>query len=172
MAYCRKCGVKIPCKKRINGKIVNLCNRRFCLECSPFGSRNTKPDDPSRPSKRDRKKPYGMWPEEMKLKHLKGMRDRQRILKRKIVLLFGGRCSVCGYDRCLNALEFHHRSHDNKKFELNAREVSKHSWESVVEEAKKCDLLCSNCHKERHNLDTVNWKLLNGEENICDDLVG
>ncbi len=29
--------------------------------------------------------------------------------------------------------------------------LSNKKWESILEEVKKCDLLCANCHAEEHN---------------------
>ena len=34
--------------------------------------------------------------------------DKRRRIKRQLVLEAGGRCELCGYDRCLAALQFHH----------------------------------------------------------------
>jgi hypothetical protein len=55
------------------------------------------------------------------------------------------KCSKCGYDRYMGALEFHHVN-DDKKFNLSKN----HSIKQSLEEAKKCIVLCSNCHKEEH----------------------
>jgi len=57
---CRKCGCSIQATIKIDGKSRNLCKRKFCLVCSPFGKHNTKKDDPSRPSRPPRiKKGHG-----------------------------------------------------------------------------------------------------------------
>lgn len=54
----------------------------------------------------------------------------------------------CGYDRCPRALVFHHRDPKTKSFSLSAN--MNRAWAKLEEEAKKCDLLCSNCHMELH----------------------
>jgi hypothetical protein len=59
----------------------------------------------------------------------------------------GGRCAICGYDRCVAALQFHHRNPSDKAFGLSAAGVTR-SIEAARAEAGKCDLLCSNCHAE------------------------
>ncbi len=59
----------------------------------------------------------------------------------------GGRCMICGYNKCLTALEFHHLY--NKKFGFSSRGITR-SWQKIKEELKKCVLVCSNCHKEIH----------------------
>lgn len=71
----------------------------------------------------------------------------RRELKKRAVEYKGGKCQACGYSRCLEALDFHHRNSDEKEFAF-ARSV--HSWSSVQAELDKCDLLCSNCHREEH----------------------
>ena len=56
-------------------------------------------------------------------------------------------CSICGYDKCGAALEWHH-TEDNKL--ENPSNVLKRSWEAYLEETSKCILVCSNCHREIH----------------------
>lgn len=75
---------------------------------------------------------------------------RQRKAK-QIRILFGGRCIRCGYDRCFQALEFHHRDPKTKDKSVKLSSGSA-SMRRMVEEAEKCDLLCANCHREIHNL--------------------
>jgi transposase len=72
---------------------------------------------------------------------------RRRKIKRILVAEAGGRCAVCGYDRCVSALEFHHRDPSEKRFTLSQRGVTR-SLEKAREEARKCVLLCGNCHAE------------------------
>jgi hypothetical protein len=38
-----------------------------------------------------------------------------------------------------------------KESKLDARVLSNRTWEFIFDEFQKCDLLCSNCHKETHN---------------------
>lgn len=62
----------------------------------------------------------------------------------------GGECSICGYKKCLSALEFHHMNPSTKEFGLaNARSNKKH-FENFDNELEKCILLCANCHREFH----------------------
>jgi hypothetical protein len=58
---------------------------------------------------------------------------------------------VCGYDRNFAALEFHHLDPSTKAFNLDLRSLSNRAWERIVQESEKCELVCSNCHKEIHN---------------------
>lgn len=72
---------------------------------------------------------------------------RRRKVKRILVTDSGGACVVCGYDRCIAALEFHHLVPANKRFSLSHRGVAR-SLEKARAEASKCVLLCANCHAE------------------------
>ncbi len=72
---------------------------------------------------------------------------RRRRVKRLLVDEAGGRCSVCGYARCIAALEFHHLVPAEKSFSLSHRGVAR-SIAKARQEASKCVLLCANCHAE------------------------
>jgi transposase len=71
----------------------------------------------------------------------------RRQVKRLLVAEAGGRCVICGYDRHLRALEFHHLDPLQKQLGLSASGVTL-SLEALRAEARKCVLLCSNCHAE------------------------
>jgi transposase len=71
---------------------------------------------------------------------------RRRAVKKVLVDEAGGACARCGYARCLEALQFHHRDPSTKRFGL-AHGITR-SIDSLREEAHKCVLLCSNCHAE------------------------
>ena len=76
-------------------------------------------------------------------------RGRER--KLKLIGLNGGKCKRCSYSLNYAALEFHHIKPNTKEFQLDLRSLSNRTWEAVLKEAKKCVLLCSNCHAEEHN---------------------
>jgi transposase len=71
----------------------------------------------------------------------------RRRAKAILVAEAGGSCAICGYDRCLGALEFHHRDPAEKRFNLGGRGLAR-AIDVLREEAAKCVLLCSNCHTE------------------------
>jgi transposase len=71
----------------------------------------------------------------------------RRRLKEQLVAEAGGRCVLCGYDRRMRALEFHHLDPSSKAFALSRRGITL-SLEALRAEARKCVLLCSNCHAE------------------------
>jgi len=72
---------------------------------------------------------------------------RRHLLKRMLVKEAGGKCVLCGYSRCVRALEFHHLDPKTKQFELSYRGCTR-SLAVLRAEASKCALLCSNCHAE------------------------
>ena len=57
-------------------------------------------------------------------------------------------CAICGYNKCDDALCFHHTNPQDKKYTIGQNEIFKGS---MVEEINKCILLCANCHGEKHN---------------------
>ncbi|HXR61680.1 MAG TPA: helix-turn-helix domain-containing protein [Solirubrobacterales bacterium] len=73
--------------------------------------------------------------------------ERRRTIKRKLVEEAGGKCVICGYNRCQQVLEFHHLDPTAKEFHLGCNGVTR-SLEKSRLEARKCVLLCSNCHGE------------------------
>jgi transposase len=72
---------------------------------------------------------------------------RRRAVKATLVAEAGGACALCGYDRTLAALQFHHRDPSGKEFHIAHRGVAR-SLATAREEAAKCVLLCANCHAE------------------------
>lgn len=72
---------------------------------------------------------------------------RRRKVKGTLVEEGGGSCVLCGYDRCLSALHFHHVDPATKSFSLGNLGHTR-SLERMREEASKCVLLCANCHAE------------------------
>lgn len=74
-------------------------------------------------------------------------RKRRREISARIKAEYGGCCAVCGYDRCLSALEFDHL---NPKDKESAVSSLRNDFAKGLKEAGKCILLCANHHRERH----------------------
>jgi len=157
MPICQKCNNRFPCHIVIDNKERNLASRKYCLTCSPFGKHNTArlhiKDSPNsngvdckcvvcgRIYVYCRKSGHTMQKCNSCL-----VNARKNNLKKKMVEYKGGECKCCGYHKCLQALEFHHRDPDVKRFNLSGAHCRK--WSTIREELDKCDLVCSNCHKE------------------------
>jgi transposase len=75
---------------------------------------------------------------------------RRRRVKMTLVAEAGGCCVVCGYDRCLTALAFHHLDPSDKRLAISQNGVTL-SLDTVRAEARKCVLVCANCHAELEN---------------------
>lgn len=59
-------------------------------------------------------------------------------------------CMDCGVQYPHYVMDFDHRDKDTKLTTIN-RMVNFHSYskKKILEEIKKCDLVCANCHRER-----------------------
>lgn len=74
------------------------------------------------------------------------MSRRQQKIKRTLVAEAGGCCAICGYDRCLVNLHFHHLDPAAKSFAMSM--ATGKALAAYREEARKCVLVCANCHGE------------------------
>jgi DNA-binding CsgD family transcriptional regulator len=86
--------------------------------------------------------------EELKIKNYVKVKNYRQKIKQIAVEYKGGKCVICGYDRCVRALEFHHEDPNEKEFHISSYKVL--SWDKLQNELDKCILVCSNCHKEIH----------------------
>lgn len=72
-------------------------------------------------------------------------------LKKELIRYKGGKCEICGYDKCISALEFHHLNPLEKEFSIGEYTSGNNvNIEKAFEEVDKCSLLCANCHREIH----------------------
>ena len=60
----------------------------------------------------------------------------------------GASCKLCGYDRCTDALDFHHLDPDKKDFSIS--KMGNMSLPKILKEIDKCIMVCANCHREIH----------------------
>ena len=86
-------------------------------------------------------------------KHQNYVSQQRRGYERRIRLidLKGRICEICGYDKNAAALCFHHTEPKSKSFQIDLRRCSNSSWDNLLKEVDKCQLLCLNCHAELHN---------------------
>lgn len=57
-------------------------------------------------------------------------------------------CSICGYNKCIAALDFHHTNDSPKKTAVS--KMRNHNISKLKEEISKCIVVCANCHREIH----------------------
>lgn len=79
------------------------------------------------------------------VERVQNWKQRRKI---KSVEYKGGKCSICGYDKCMRALSFHHLDPNEKDFGISSGNTR--SWKKTKIELDKCVLVCSNCHAEIH----------------------
>ena len=75
--------------------------------------------------------------------------SNRRNVKIKLVEEFGGKCKICGYNKYVGNLTFHHKDPTKKDFQISQKGKTS-SIEKIRLEAMKCELLCHNCHGEVH----------------------
>jgi hypothetical protein len=158
---CLKCKKEFPQTIRIDGKRRNLNNRKYCLDCSPFGSHNTRELQDNVSSinlckrcgrhLRCKRRRYCQWCT------LKRKRDS---ISKNVYNLLGNRCWICNecstnddYTNYLFCL--HHVYPEYKKYKLSKDNMSRLSHYQLKEEIKKCVCLCHNCHSTFHYTDLI-----------------
>ena len=72
-------------------------------------------------------------------------RLKRQHMKEILVAENGGKCCICGYNKYIGNLHFHHRDPSKKELHVSSTGIHK-----AREEAKKCILICSHCHGEAH----------------------
>jgi hypothetical protein len=162
MKTCKKCGKQFDCYIEVNGKRKGLYNRKFCLECSPYGEHNTK--NLVYHSKTEKKcsncqkvlpnSDFYCKNNKVYFSYCKKcakivFAEKQREQKIKSIEYLGGKCSRCGYNKCIWALEFHHTNPQNKDPTIRFSST-RQSFYKIKRELDKCIILCANCHREEH----------------------
>ena len=61
----------------------------------------------------------------------------------------GKRCADCREDYPYWMLEFDHLPEHKKLFTIGGRRARDFTIQQIIEEIAKCDVVCSNCHKNR-----------------------
>lgn len=88
--------------------------------------------------------------EELKLRNNRNRNAAKREKKIRAVNLLGGKCCECGYNKCIDAFDFHHTNPDAKEIDIG--QLLKRPWH-IIEKRLAVDdieLVCSNCHREIH----------------------
>lgn len=101
-------------------------------------------------------------------------KTRHQQIKKALIEEFGGKCIRCGYNKSYMAMDFHHRDPLTKNDSISNMINKGCKWEDILNEAHKCDLLCSNCHREEHWLlyeyPTTSYKGPGKVCNMCSQL--
>lgn len=91
---------------------------------------------------------YHLNPEVKKKYRTRQKKNRRQWLT-DIKMESGGKCKICSYDRCLDALDFHHRDPSEKEDGIG-KLLGRTGLDNVRLEVKKCVLVCCRCHREIH----------------------
>ena len=83
--------------------------------------------------------------------NIEAVSKRRRKVKELAVEYKGGSCNVCGYNKSIAALEFHHLDPSKKDFSIGQDGITR-SFDKIKMELDKCILVCANCHREEHDL--------------------
>jgi hypothetical protein len=153
MRCCKKCNEPIPNRVWIDGKRKNINRRKYCLKCSPFGEHNTKQlhinkeeDKLCKCSVCGRDYVYSRQKANSTTRcNSCYVKERRRKIKQEAIMFKGGKCKVCGYDKCYASMDFHHLDRTKKEFSISGNNMAK---DKLFKELEKCILVCKNCHGE------------------------
>lgn len=162
MKICCNCNEFFHSSIVIDGKKTSLSHRKYCLKCNPIGDRKFWRGKEVSTSTVDGKrilhkrefvcKTCGItrFQKTRNNECTSCSSKRERLGKKtKAIEHLGGKCYICGYNKCHQAFDFHHKDPSEKEFELCDFWLRK-SWDELIKELNKCILLCSNCHREFH----------------------
>lgn len=81
---------------------------------------------------------------EHKIKFIKFLNKKRKV-----------KCERCGYDKSFAAIDFHHKRDKVLNISKAIGKLSSHSFingtaNEILMEIDKCEILCSNCHREEH----------------------
>ena len=74
----------------------------------------------------------------------------RKATKERMVAAMGGKCQCCGYDHCTDSMDFHHIDPAQKELSFGKVTANPRAWPVLVNELRKCILVCRNCHGEIH----------------------
>lgn len=160
MKICKNCGKEFSPITKIDGKRLNSAKRKYCLECNPknehrfWGGKET---NKTKGVDRNDKVEYTCKNcgrlHSNKTRNLEcstcSTRKKRHERKELAYKLKGNKCVICGYNKCFDALAFHHIDETLKKFTLACSWGL--SWKEIEKELENCVLLCCRCHAEVHN---------------------
>jgi len=130
MKKCSKCKDEKEATEFYRNKKHKDGLQNFCKTCTKEHSQQQYQSDKS--SRRLKTK-------QRRIETLKWIRE----LKKELV------CEQCGEDHPA-ALDFHHKDQSKKDFSISYACKMGYSRERILEEIKKCNVWCSNCHRIHH----------------------
>lgn len=123
---CTKCKIKKKLNLFYNNKLKSKGKQSFCIKCSNIISREH-------------------YLRNKQLYKDKAIKFKKLLAERMVNYKRGLKCNKCGESRYW-VLDFHHKNSTKKHFSIS----SSGSFNKFLEEVKKCEVLCSNCHRDFH----------------------
>jgi 5-methylcytosine-specific restriction endonuclease McrA len=80
--------------------------------------------------------------------HLDYNNTRYKRVISKLISILGGKCVKCG---STTDLQFDHKNPAEKEFTITVGWAR--NWNIVLQEARKCQLLCVSCHSEKSTIE-------------------
>lgn len=144
MAKCQKCDEPIPTRIAVGDREIQYSRKRlYCFDCKPRKCNPIEPNPDTTCESCDRQYKYDKSRGHRKTICNSCAANRKRhTRKQKAIKYKGGICMLCGYDRCEQALSFHHINPTTKLFAISGSHAR--AWETVMKELDKCLLVCAN----------------------------
>lgn len=77
---------------------------------------------------------------------------KKQEIKFRLVEFFGGECKLCGIKDHPCIYDFHHCDPAKKETNIAALINQTRDYDITLKEARKCELVCANCHRKLHVL--------------------
>jgi len=150
---CSTCKINKPLGEFYKNKAHNIGYDNICKLCSKIRKReyNSKPE-----VKKHRNELKRLWREknheQNKAQSRKDKKNAYKLRKEYLnnYKISKGGCERCGYNKCLDALDFHHLDESTKLFNIRDPKARTMALSKLIEELNKCIVVCSNCHREIH----------------------
>jgi hypothetical protein len=160
MPICQKCNQNFNGRIKIGNKTHTVHKRKYCTSCVPILSRQLMYQSYAergvffcrRCKKEKTVKEFHKHKGYCKSCINAYTKEQYRNFKQDCIDYKGGKCEICGYNKCIAALDFHHKDPKQKEFRISTLRISNFDKNKgrITSELDKCQLLCSNCHREVH----------------------
>lgn len=149
---CTKCGDEKDDKEFHNRKDRPKGKASICAVCSNKRWQKYKKENPEKVAEDFQKwKSIPGNMERLKILWAQRDKDREKRFREILKVIKDAPCQDCGIKYPPYVLDFDHRPGEIKLFNVG-RTSKAGSLKRLLEEIAKCDLVCSNCHRERtHN---------------------
>lgn len=139
---CKKCGLE----KDFYGFVYYPHSEEYLTVCGDCGG----PSESIALAKLEKKKAAKAKQKTLKKQYNERKKEDRLELRQKLIAERGNICLDCKVSFPACCYDFHHRDPKEKEFEFS--KARNRSEIQIRTEIAKCDLLCANCHRIRHNI--------------------